>query len=262
MLIVALLSIVFYVLATGLLIRHLFTAQESKPIAVLICAKLAILLHIVELSMALIHTDQLQNFSMLNVASSIALIINIVLTILCYRQKLWVLLPASYLIACILQLMSFWVPSQYLTELDNQPGLVVHIILALASYSIMSIASLFALLHLYLNHQLKHRKKVQLVHVPPLLSIERQLIQLLKTGASLLTMTILSGFIFLPQMLTISNLDKAGVTVAAWLVYLILLWGHYRSGWRGQRLVVLTLLGNLLLAFAYFGSRILQYLLQ
>lgn len=262
MLIVTLLSIVFYVLAAGLLIRHLFNAQSNKPFLALLGIKLGIVLHAVSLTLFFVHTDPSQNFSILNVASSIALIINVVLTILSYRQKLWVLLPAALVISSILQAMSLALPSEYLTELNHQPGLVVHIVLALFSYAMMSIASLFALLQLYLNYQLKHRKKLQIAHVPPLLGIEKQLIRLLKSGAGLLTLTIISGFMFLPDVLTISNLDKAGVTIIAWFVYIILLWGHYQRGWRGQRLVLLTLLGNLLLAFAYFGSRLLQFILQ
>ncbi|MFB0975656.1 MAG: cytochrome c biogenesis protein CcsA [Tolumonas sp.] len=98
-------------------------------------------------------------------------------------------------------------------------------------------------------------------NVPPLLSIEKQLIRLLKIGSVLLTLSISSGFLFLDNMLAPGNLDKAGVSVVAWCLYAILLWGHYRRGWRGQRLVVMTLTGNVLLAIAYFGSRLLQHLL-
>jgi ABC-type uncharacterized transport system permease subunit len=47
----------------------------------------------------------------------------------------------------------------------------------------------------------------------------------------------------------------------AWCLYATLLWGHYHRGWRGQRLVTMTLTGNLLLAIAYFGSRLLQTML-
>lgn len=91
-------------------------------------------------------------------------------------------------------------PSTYLTNLNSRPGLVLHIALALLSYAMMSIASLFALLQLYLNYQLKQRRKLNLQNVPPLLSIEKQLVRLLQTGGLLLTLSISSGFIFLDNI--------------------------------------------------------------
>ncbi|MDX8919040.1 cytochrome c biogenesis protein CcsA, partial [Salmonella enterica] len=44
----------------------------------------------------------------------------------------------------------------------------------------------------------------------------------------------------------------------AWFVYIVLLWGHYREGWRGRRVVWFNVAGAGILTLAYFGSRILQ----
>lgn len=261
MLIVALLSIGLYLLTTGLVLRHVFNSQVQLLNRMLPSAWLAMVFHLAVLGMTIIQAGSAQNMSVLNVASLVALLINILLTTICQRQNSWILLPFAYLVTVLVLSGSLFIPSHYLTSLGERPGLVIHIALALLSYVIMSIASLFALLQIYLSYQLKQRRKLNLQNVPPLLSIEKQLIRLLKIGSVLLTLSISSGFLFLDNMLAPGNLDKAGVSVVAWCLYAILLWGHYRRGWRGQRLVVMTLTGNVLLAIAYFGSRLLQHLL-
>lgn len=261
MLIMASLGVLFYLLATGLVLRRFFSAQTFTPKPALSMAWLAMACHLATLGMAIMQAQSAQNMSVLNVASMIALLINLLLTSICQRQNSWILLPFAYLVTVLVLSGSLFIPSHYLTSLGERPGLVIHIALALLSYAIMSIASLFALLQIYLSYQLKQRRKLNLQNVPPLLSIEKQLIRLLKIGSVLLTLSISSGFLFLDNMLAPGNLDKAGVSVVAWCLYAILLWGHYRRGWRGQRLVVMTLTGNVLLAIAYFGSRLLQHLL-
>lgn len=255
------LGVLFYLLATGLVLRRFFSAQTFTPKPALSMAWLAMACHLATLGMAIMQAQSAQNMSVLNVASMIALLINLLLTSICQRQNSWILLPFAYLVTVLVLSGSLFIPSHYLTSLGERPGLVIHIALALLSYAIMSIASLFALLQIYLSYQLKQRRKLNLQNVPPLLSIEKQLIRLLKIGSVLLTLSISSGFLFLDNMLAPGNLDKAGVSVVAWCLYAILLWGHYRRGWRGQRLVVMTLTGNVLLAIAYFGSRLLQHLL-
>jgi ABC-type uncharacterized transport system permease subunit len=261
MLIVALLSIGFYLLASVLVLQQFFSTQKQAPNRVLSAAWFAIGLHIATLGMAIIQAQSMQNLSVLNVASMVALLINVGLTRISQKQNSWILLPFAYAFAIVLLFSHSFTPSHYLTSLSNRPGLVAHIALALLSYAMMSIASLFALLQIYLNYQLKQRRKLNLQNVPPLLAIEKQLVRLLQIGGVLLTLSISSGFVFLDNMLAPSNLDKAGLSIVAWCIYATLLWGHYRRGWRGQRLVIMTLTGNVLLAVAYFGSRLLQNML-
>ena len=63
------------------------------------------------------------------------------------------------------------------------------------------------------------------------------------------------------QMFSAEQAAKAILTLVAWCIYLVLLWGHYRHGWRGRRLITLSLLGSTLLALAYFGSRFVNEIL-
>ena len=48
---------------------------------------------------------------------------------------------------------------------------------------------------------------------------------------------------------------KTVLSIAAWIVFGILLFGRWRWGWRGRRAVRLTLAGAVVLLLAFFGSK-------
>ena len=50
---------------------------------------------------------------------------------------------------------------------------------------------------------------------------------------------------------------KMVLSIAAWAVFGILLWGRWRFGWRGRTAIRWTLSGFVALALAYFGSKLL-----
>jgi ABC-type uncharacterized transport system permease subunit len=56
---------------------------------------------------------------------------------------------------------------------------------------------------------------------------------------------------------------KTVLTLGAWLLLAVLLWGHYQLGWRSKTAVRLTLTGFALLVLGYFGSKlVLELVLQ
>jgi ABC-type uncharacterized transport system permease subunit len=56
---------------------------------------------------------------------------------------------------------------------------------------------------------------------------------------------------------------KTILTILAWIVFAVLLWGHHVNGWRGGTAVRLTLGAFFLLLLAYVGSSIvLQFILH
>jgi two-component system phosphate regulon sensor histidine kinase PhoR len=88
MLIVALLSIGFYLFASVLVLQQFFSSQTHTPNRVLTAAWLAIILHMATLGMAIIQAQSVQNLSVLNVASLVALLITFIFTIyIIFRQK-------------------------------------------------------------------------------------------------------------------------------------------------------------------------------
>ena len=139
MLIVALLSIGFYLFASVLVLQQFFSSQPHTPNRVLTAAWLAIILHMATLGMAIIQAQSVQNLSVLNVASLVALLINIGLTSISQRQNSWILLPFAYAFAMVLLFSNSFTPSHYLTSLGDRPGLVAHIALALLSYAMKTL---------------------------------------------------------------------------------------------------------------------------
>lgn len=135
--------------------------------------------------------------------------------------------------------------------------LASHVILSYLAYSLLTIATLQAMLLSYQNRHLKSKSGLHhLRYLPPLQTMEALLFELLFAGEILLTLSIISGFIFLDNIFAQHLVHKTVFSMAAWLVYAFLLIGKYKLGWRGNTAIRWTLAGFLFLMLAYFGSKL------
>lgn len=143
------------------------------------------------------------------------------------------------------------------------PALEWHILLSLAAYSLFSLAAIQSLVFAVQERQLRAKNTSKLVRsLPALQTMETTLFQLLNTGFLLLTIGLITGFIFLDDMMAQQVAHKTVLSLIAWLVFAILLWGRWRHGWRGKTAVKWTLVGFSFLALAYIGSKfVLEFLL-
>jgi ABC-type uncharacterized transport system permease subunit len=87
-------------------------------------------------------------------------------------------------------------------------------------------------------------------------TLERLLFQLIALGFVLLTVSLLSGLAFVDDLFAQHLVHKTTLSITAWLIFGLLLWGRWRYGWRGRKAVRLTLAGIILLLLAYFGSKL------
>ena len=94
-------------------------------------------------------------------------------------------------------------------------------------------------------------------YLPSLQTMESLLFELLWAGLVFLSLSILSGFIFFEQM-SRGLIHHTSITLIAWVVFSILLWGRYRMGWRGATASRWTLSGFALLLVGYFGSKLVM----
>lgn len=257
MIVISILALAFYLLAITASLHLLLHPAQKGYRQLFACVALALTLHGVSLIEEVV-TQSGQNLSLLNVASLVSLIINTFMTLVVRRFNGWVLLPVVYGFSSLLIVADTLIPSRFMTHLEAHPQLLLHIGLALLAYSVLSIASLFALQLAYLDYRLKSRKLTQLPSMPPLLTVERRLFQLMTTGLFLLTLSIASGLFFLQDMFAQGKSHKAILSIIAWCVYVLVLWGHHVHGWRGRKVVWLSLLGGFLLTLAYFGSRFVK----
>ncbi len=137
------------------------------------------------------------------------------------------------------------------------PGIALHALSSLLAFAVLAIAAVQAVLLGLQNRALRqHHIRGLVQSLPPLTTMERVLFELIWGGMGLLTLSILSGFLFLDSMFAQHLAHKTILSLAAWVIFSVLLFSHHRLGWRGMRAVRWTLGGCGVLLVAYFGSKI------
>ena len=142
--------------------------------------------------------------------------------------------------------------------------LQLHAWLALLAYATLGVAALLAVM-LWIQDRALSRREFHgwLRALPPLVELESLLFRTIATGFVLLTATLLTGVLFVEDLLGQHLLHKTVLSVLSWLVFGVLLLGRWRQGWRGRKAVHWTLAAMALLVLAFFGSKfVLELVLQ
>jgi ABC-type uncharacterized transport system permease subunit len=133
------------------------------------------------------------------------------------------------------------------------------------AYSFLNIAALQAVLVAYQDWQLHtHHSAGRFARsLPPLQTMEKLLFQLMGVGFALLTVSLVTGFIFLDDLFAQHLAHKTVLSIMAWLVFGTLIAGRSIRGWRGKIAIQMTLAGFVSLMLAYFGSKVvLEWILH
>jgi ABC-type uncharacterized transport system permease subunit len=140
----------------------------------------------------------------------------------------------------------------------------IHVLLSMLAYSLLTLASVQAILLAIQDHQLRIRQPGGFVRaLPPLQTMESLLFEMIGAGFVLLTLALASGFAFLEDMFAQHLVHKTVLSPLGWLVFGGLLVGRLRYGWRGRTAIIWTLSGFVILILAYFGSKaVLELILQ
>lgn len=143
-------------------------------------------------------------------------------------------------------------------------GIMIHIISSILAYSVMTIAVIQACALSLQEKQLKSRHSTTMLRaLPPLQTMEAMLFELIWIGAVLLSLSIVSGILFIDDIFAQHLVHKSSLTIAAWCIFTILLWGRHQLGWRSQTAVRWTIGGFIALMLGYFGSKlVLELILQ
>ncbi|HET7176104.1 MAG TPA: cytochrome c biogenesis protein CcsA [Gammaproteobacteria bacterium] len=140
--------------------------------------------------------------------------------------------------------------------------LYTHILFSLLAYSLLSVAALQALLLAVQERRLRRGGAGGFLSgLPPLQEMERFLFQLITVGFALLTLALFTGLIFVHNLFTQHLVHKTVLSLLAWFVFAVLLWGRWRFGWRGRTATRWTLAGFVTLMLAYFGSKLVLELI-
>ncbi|MCK8517239.1 cytochrome c biogenesis protein CcsA [Methylonatrum kenyense] len=258
------LAIVLYLCASGAFSLRLARQGDSPPAArtaALGMGLLAIAVHAVVLWGQTVLPQGL-NLGFFTAGSLVTWLMAALILIAALRKPVEnlavVILPIS---AVALILSTVFAPAA--PTGGNVPlGLEAHILSSILAYSLLSIAALQALVLAYQDHHLHNRHPEGLIRLlPPLRVMETLLFQMLWLGFGLLTLSLVTGAIFLEDIFGQHLVHKTTLSIAAWLVFAILLFGRWRYGWRGRTAIRWTLGGFIALMLAYFGTKLVLELI-
>lgn len=262
---IAILALILYLLAAGALMLRLTRKgprllREGRGFAGS-ASLAAILLHSIALY-ALIFMPHGMDLGFFNTASLVGWLVAIIALASLTRPKFENLGLVLYPLAGISILLAELFPSDRLMVLDTDWPLDAHIILSLIAYSLLAVAALQAIVIALQDYRLRQRSAgVWWSGLPPLQEMERFLFQLIAAGFVLLTLALFTGFIFVTNLNAQHLVHKAVLSITAWIVFGILLWGRWRFGWRGRTAIRWTLCGFIVLMLAYFGSKLVLELI-
>lgn len=261
--IVSIVASVSYLLAAFITLTTLFTSKGPNIVLILFLGCVGIITHSIS-SSQLLFSAEIINFSLPNVISLVSLLISLIITAVALKYKVNLLLPVVYSFAAFWQLVLLFIPHGHENPLiSDQISVISHVVLSLIAYCVLVIATLYAFQVSYINYKLKHKNLQAVNHLPPLMQVEGQLFILLAMGTVCLSLSLLTGFIFLDNFFSVQNGHKILFSFIALIIYIVILWGHFKQGWRGHKVLILTMIATFLLTLAYFGSRFVkEFILQ
>ncbi|WP_018691674.1 cytochrome C assembly family protein [Algicola sagamiensis] len=253
------LSIVAYATAAYTASSQLLSSNGPPIRSILGFAALALFCH----AFALVQYTFPQggtNFSLLNASAVICFMITLFVSLATLRINTIMLLPAVYGFSALLQSVYLFSPKHsVLLQLSTHPGVIMHIVLSFAAYCVLVITTLYAIQAQIINRRLRNKDlTIVTSHLPPLMVVEKQQFTLLVCGNVLLTLSFVSGFLFFENIFSREMAHKTVLSLIAWAVFMTIGWGHRFRGWRGEKTVIATIIGAILLTLAYFGSRFVR----
>jgi ABC-type uncharacterized transport system permease subunit len=248
--------ILLYVLLFTLLIYRLVSAGRGlNKHTLLFIGLIALLIHGYLLHVRLFVPVKM-DLSLFTVFSVITWVITAMLVVFSWREPVENLLIGVLPFAVVAVFLRVISQQHYVLSESLSSGLELHILVSIIAYSLLSIAALQAIL-LYIQDTYLHNKHPAgfVRALPPLETMERLLFRMIATGFIVLSFSVVSGFIYLEDVFAQHLAHKVVLSVGAWILYAILLWGRWRFGWRGRIAIRWTLTGFVLLLLAYFGSK-------
>ncbi|MCF6189887.1 MAG: cytochrome c biogenesis protein CcsA [Cocleimonas sp.] len=257
-------AIIFYFLTWVLIIRCVYASIKNPELKKnfsklhTLTWLLALVTHIAGLHYPLFIGEPL-TLSFISLGSYVTWFLSLILFITTLNRKIESLaipiLPITMF--SILAVMLFGADTQ--NTINMKSGLGLHILSSLLAYSTLMLASFQALLLAVQNNHLHARKNTNFIRsLPSLENMEHLLFRFIKIGVILLTIGLLTGFYFLENLFGSGIAHKTILSIVAWVVFSILLFGRWKYGWRGKTAVRWTLGGFIVLMLAFFGTKFVQ----
>ncbi|QEA37855.1 cytochrome C biogenesis protein [Pistricoccus aurantiacus] len=258
----ALVAIIFYLGAASWQALTLFRRVPRRPALVRGVGLLAVICHTLVIAV-LLHQTQGTWLGLAPSLITISALIAVLLLLMSLAKPVLNAAIGLFPLAAGSLLLGFELPYHHQAE-AMEPGIALHAISSALAFAMLAIAAVQAVLLAVQNSALRHHRIRGIIQaLPPLTTMERVMFELIWVGMALLTLSIVSGFLFLDNVFAQHLLHKTVLSLAAWVILAGLLVGHHVLGWRGLKAVRWTLVGYLLLLLAYFGSKfVLEILLN
>ena len=250
--VVALFAVALYLAAAGALARPLLSEGAAPRRIALATGAIAVILHFTVLFGLHRGALDLHFFAALSLVAALIAALTLIVNLARPVAALGVIVFP--LAALLLATDQFLAPATTPLQLDWQ--IKLHVTVALLACGVLSIAALLALLLATQEHALRARQFGTWARaLPPLTLTESLMFRLIAAGFALLTLTLLSGVLFVHNLFAQELVQKTVLSVVAWVVFGVLLVGRWRRGWRGPRAVYLTIAGMVGRLLAFFGSK-------
>ncbi|MGB1189280.1 MAG: cytochrome C assembly family protein [Pseudomonadales bacterium] len=214
---------------------------------------LACLTHAAYLSLSLFEGDRV-SLGLMPMLSVTLFAMSFVIVLNHLRQSMHHLGQIVFPIAALVVLLQWSLPDSASLRVNVPPALSLHIVLSMLAYSVLALAALQAIYLTFFDQKLKLKQPTQSV-IPPIQTLDTLLFESIWIGLIALSLSILTGLLFMESMAVRGLLHHTILTAMAWVIFVILLWGRYQLGWRGSLAGGWTLAGFILLALGYFGSK-------
>ncbi|BET25007.1 ABC-type uncharacterized transport system permease subunit [Limnobacter thiooxidans] len=178
-------------------------------------------------------------------------------------------------LCAVVFLLPLWMGEDDAIRMAGDHLFQLHLLIALAAYSLLGIAAAHAIVMAYQEkalHQLvatnrenRMLRERLLDQLPSLLTMESILFRQLWAGFVLLSLTLLTGFLFSEAWRGTSGTfdHKTLFAVISWCSFAVLLGGRVVLGWRGKVALRWCLGSYAVLVLAYFGTQfVLEFILK
>lgn len=241
-----------YLVASWYLVKCFRTPSNTpKRIFIMTSATFGLVLHTISLTLHM-FTQEAMLFGFGNSLSLIAWV-GVVLLLIISSNK-----PTESLGIFVLPIAAVSVFMPLVIPADHTINYTIgsHVVISLLAYSVLGIATAQAVLFRIQERRFKQNKLGMIIRsLPPLQLMGATMMQLLFIGYALLTLTLITGILFIENIFGQHLAHKTFFTIIAWIIYSLFLWGHFRFGWRGRIATRFIIWAYTFLLLAYVGTQ-------
>lgn len=267
MVILNLAAVLLYSTAGVILFKQLISKQGgwTGKTSILSISVVAVLTHALIIYITMSPNDQ-WSMGMTNAFSIVACAVAAIFTILAFWRPIENL-GVAVLPAAAISILGAWLwPADTQALVTPSKQFTLHLALSVTAYAFLTLAVVQAVLLSTQERRLRHRAPGRVLKaLPPIQTMETVLFLLTGVGFVLLTLTLISGAIYTRSLVgvTFTFNHHTVLTFLAWLIFGILLIGHFFFGWRGKHAVHWTIGGFVVLVLAYFGTKyVVEFILS